>query len=137
MCYCAYTLTFEMNCPKHLHTQVRVGLTEVTRDQQSSPITANAPCGLPLSHGAEVNDIYTYTCIPSLSGQFVTVQKLDTSQSGDAIAFGINEIEIFHEGKECCNAMVTSSLILIFCRFSLWACTAYFHWGSDGGGIVV
>ena len=96
-----------------------MGLTEVTGGQQSSPITANTPCGLPLSSGAAVNNIYTYTCALPLSGQFVTVQKLDTSQSGDNIALGINEIEIFLEGKECCKTMVTSSLILFLKVFSV------------------
>ena len=106
ICYLALN-TFNINIQyqigitdeKHWNKQVRVGPARVTSAQQYSPIPLNSPCGNPQSNGAQVNGIYVYACTQPLGGRFVSVQKLDTSQGGTDRSFGVNEIEIFHDGK--------------------------------------
>ena len=81
--------------------QVRVGPTDVS-SLPKAPFTVNTACGSPKHRSNHVDMVYQYQCPALLEGNYVTVQKLGTSQSGMDKSLAVNEVEIFHQGKKSC-----------------------------------
>ena len=80
--------------------QVRVGPTDVS--SLSGQLTVNTACDSPKHYSDHTDFVYEYQCLSPLEGKFVTVQKLDVSQTNDAKSFGVNEVDIFHRGEQSC-----------------------------------
>ena len=115
--------------------QVRVGPHDAsTITEAGARILVNSVCGTLRSTGNGKGGKFTFDCLPTVCGRFVSVQKLldsDDDQADNKNYLEINEVTVFRGTNERLTSVLNSNCILQWkygdCRDHIRSILGCFH----------